>query len=225
MYSPAIGRFLQRDPEGFAAGDVNLYRSVRNNPTNLVDPNGTTPPDGLPTPSERGIMPPDSEPHVANVKAATRLTATAASKLFLRRNGYDTAAAFFEHSLQDHPANLKLTRSDPASQRIRASADYRTWKDRTLRGLPRGPFGDVGEIRFEANRDLFFAIHIAEIGYWGCVTDATTISFHAILLDTYDFHWQWDYQRSTLTKLVNNAAVAGQGIAAVNPFEIEIEIE
>lgn len=37
MYSPEQGRFLQTDPIGFAAGDVNLYRYVRNNPVNKAD--------------------------------------------------------------------------------------------------------------------------------------------------------------------------------------------
>jgi len=38
-YHPGIGRFLQRDPIGFA-DDVNLYRYVGNNPVNFVDPFG-----------------------------------------------------------------------------------------------------------------------------------------------------------------------------------------
>ena len=39
-YSTTLGRFLQTDPIGFDAGDVNLYRYVANNPVNLVDPLG-----------------------------------------------------------------------------------------------------------------------------------------------------------------------------------------
>ncbi len=39
-YSPFLGRFLQPDPIGFAAGDVNLYRYCANNPVNFVDPFG-----------------------------------------------------------------------------------------------------------------------------------------------------------------------------------------
>jgi RHS repeat-associated protein len=39
-YDPGIGRFIQRDPLSFAAGDVNLYRYVQNNPVNLTDPTG-----------------------------------------------------------------------------------------------------------------------------------------------------------------------------------------
>lgn len=34
------GRFISRDPIGFAGGDVNLYGYVQNNPTNLKDPSG-----------------------------------------------------------------------------------------------------------------------------------------------------------------------------------------
>ncbi len=39
-YDPLTGRFMSRDPLGFAAGDVNLYRYVGNNPVSLRDPLG-----------------------------------------------------------------------------------------------------------------------------------------------------------------------------------------
>ena len=39
-YSPRLGRFIQRDPLGFEAGDNNLYRFVQNEPSNKVDPTG-----------------------------------------------------------------------------------------------------------------------------------------------------------------------------------------
>jgi RHS repeat-associated protein len=39
-YDPAIGQFLQRDPIGFAAGDLNLYAYVGNDPYNFTDPSG-----------------------------------------------------------------------------------------------------------------------------------------------------------------------------------------
>jgi RHS repeat-associated protein len=39
-YSPALGRWLQVDPTGYAAGDSNLYRDEDNGPTNAVDPRG-----------------------------------------------------------------------------------------------------------------------------------------------------------------------------------------
>lgn len=37
-YDPELGRFLSRDPIGFAAGDTLLYRYVGNNPVNALDP-------------------------------------------------------------------------------------------------------------------------------------------------------------------------------------------
>ena len=40
-YDPTTGRFLQEDPIGFRGGDINLYRYVRSNPTNRMDPSGT----------------------------------------------------------------------------------------------------------------------------------------------------------------------------------------
>ncbi len=39
-YDPETGRFITEDPIHFAAGDVNLYRDVFNNPANVVDPFG-----------------------------------------------------------------------------------------------------------------------------------------------------------------------------------------
>jgi RHS repeat-associated protein len=39
-YSATEGRFLQRDPIGYAAGDPNLYRYTGDNPVNYVDPFG-----------------------------------------------------------------------------------------------------------------------------------------------------------------------------------------
>ena len=41
MYSPTLGRFMQADPVGYAAG-VNLYAYVGNDPINHTDPTGLT---------------------------------------------------------------------------------------------------------------------------------------------------------------------------------------
>src|SRR5579884_2171047 len=38
--APTDGRWVQEDPEGFAAGDTNLYRYVGNAPTDALDPTG-----------------------------------------------------------------------------------------------------------------------------------------------------------------------------------------
>src|ERR1043166_4789845 len=40
MYQPELGRFLQPDPQGFGAGDYNLYRYCHNDPVNNSDPTG-----------------------------------------------------------------------------------------------------------------------------------------------------------------------------------------
>ena len=42
FYSPALGRFLQPDPIGYAGGN-NLYADVENDPVNLTDPSGNRP--------------------------------------------------------------------------------------------------------------------------------------------------------------------------------------
>jgi len=40
VYDPEIGRFLQEDPIGFSAGDMNIYRYVGSNPLSYTDPSG-----------------------------------------------------------------------------------------------------------------------------------------------------------------------------------------
>lgn len=39
-YDPGTGRFIQSDPLGLAAGDVNLYAYTWNDPANWTDPSG-----------------------------------------------------------------------------------------------------------------------------------------------------------------------------------------
>ncbi len=39
-YAAATGRWLQKDPIGFAGGDANVYAYVGNDPVNFVDPSG-----------------------------------------------------------------------------------------------------------------------------------------------------------------------------------------
>jgi RHS repeat-associated protein len=45
-YMPDMGRFVSKDPIGFAAGDMNLYTYAFNDPVNLVDPSGLQVPGG-----------------------------------------------------------------------------------------------------------------------------------------------------------------------------------
>ena len=40
FYDPEVGRFISKDPIGFAGGDLNLYSYVANNPVNWIDPEG-----------------------------------------------------------------------------------------------------------------------------------------------------------------------------------------
>ena len=48
LYSPSLGRFLQMDPLGFAAGNVNVYGCCANNPINSIDPLGLCEESGRP---------------------------------------------------------------------------------------------------------------------------------------------------------------------------------
>lgn len=83
MYSPTLGRFVTKDPIGFQAGDVNLYRFVENDPANRTDPTGLGP---IPFPEKLGTIG-DS---IENEKAtnARLLTREAAGKLGGGRGSY-----------------------------------------------------------------------------------------------------------------------------------------
>jgi RHS repeat-associated protein len=43
MYHPGLGRFMQTDPSGFDAGDMNLFRYCADDPVDLTDPMGMMP--------------------------------------------------------------------------------------------------------------------------------------------------------------------------------------
>jgi hypothetical protein len=43
MFDPGLGRFIQPDPMGFAAGDPDIYRYEGNDPANSTDPSGLGP--------------------------------------------------------------------------------------------------------------------------------------------------------------------------------------
>src|SRR5262249_912207 len=49
-YSPVLGRWSQVDPLAYDARDSNLYRYVRNDPTNRMDPSGLQDEKLLPAP-------------------------------------------------------------------------------------------------------------------------------------------------------------------------------
>jgi RHS repeat-associated protein len=55
-YDPAIGQFLQPDPIGFAAGDLNIYAYVSNDPYNWSDPSGLNSAAAAATDAEEAAM-------------------------------------------------------------------------------------------------------------------------------------------------------------------------
>ena len=54
MYDPTIGRWISEDPEGFQAGDTDLYRYVHNEPTRYTDPSGMDAPNPYMLPQRPG---------------------------------------------------------------------------------------------------------------------------------------------------------------------------
>jgi uncharacterized protein RhaS with RHS repeats len=50
-YDPAVGRYVESDPIGFAGGSYSTYAYVRNAPTNDWDESGLAPGDAVPSAS------------------------------------------------------------------------------------------------------------------------------------------------------------------------------
>ena len=70
MFDPTVGRWFEEDPEGFDANDPNLYRYVKNSPTNATDPSGAL---QLPVaPPPRPVVPVAPRPRPATPIVAPR---------------------------------------------------------------------------------------------------------------------------------------------------------
>jgi RHS repeat-associated protein len=74
VYHPTLGRFVQRDPIGYAAGDVNLVRYVKNQTLIFLDEFGLS--GGFPMPYPSGKDPkdinPTPKPYPQNLSACCR---------------------------------------------------------------------------------------------------------------------------------------------------------
>ena len=68
FYHPKLGRFLQPDPLGFAAGDVNLFRYCGGDPVNYIDPYGL---DKEPPPKQSNVPRAGWANHPPNVQNLT----------------------------------------------------------------------------------------------------------------------------------------------------------
>jgi RHS repeat-associated protein len=93
------GRFIGQDPIGFDAGDSNLYRYVRNNSVNLVDPTGLY---GMIVSQSRDIVYRDSSgkdvrvDNISDVISAVNLSAPFAKFSYIVNDTTEARLAFFE---------------------------------------------------------------------------------------------------------------------------------
>jgi RHS repeat-associated protein len=93
-YDPAVAKFTSEDPIGLGGGDYNLYRYVRNDPLNRVDPTGHG--DGESGEYVRIRRPADDD--AARIKFLRNMTIQALGQTSLQSIPPDKWIAFYEQN-------------------------------------------------------------------------------------------------------------------------------
>jgi RHS repeat-associated protein len=205
-YSPALGRFISKDPINFAGGN-NLYRYADNNPMLFFDPFGTFP----------------------VTKEIARWIWQMGAEYYLRPRGYTFAAFMLEHSLQDYPPIIFFDANSPYSIKMKSSAALRdTIYEDIVRTAPYGRTfieKDSLPITFP-NGDLYLAIFHASIDFKGFICKITPVQYilnfeYVIVKDRYDFDFVTHgyIYRTGIPYLAANLAALDQITGAIVPYK------
>jgi hypothetical protein len=152
------------------------------------------------------------------------------------------AAELLEHSLRNNPADVVYQDGSGLSDKIQESPEYKAALDaikEQIKDMPPGPIsGELKEgIKFEADRDLFLAIHNARVTYSGHKNADGTFTLTVSVVDTYNFESQalrskyygdYYYQggiKGAFTAVINELAVAEELLTGINPFKVTVLIK
>ena len=209
-YSPALGRWMTRDPIG-EDGGINLYAFCENDPLDNCDYLGLSmyPLDMLPNP---------------------RTCWFAFSVLYFRSmEHWNFAATLLEESVLglDHPYPVIFREGGKIGNaviaEIRESAEYKKDLRRLIKSLPAGmsSVNESASIEFLTG-DLFAAAHQVEISYDGYVCrpirGADRVALNVTVSDTYDFEW-WGLSHFSLNEpFSSSAVVAGVDVACLSQY-------
>ena len=180
-YSPRLRVWLTRDPLGEDAG-ANLRQFCGNDPINRYDAVG----------------------QLANNMMLGQRAKWLALAGWFRLKGWPTAAEALVHSLQDRPSSPYVFHG--AASKVKFSSDYRNSIQRFLSSLPNGrwqtyTYEHVGGIRFESSKDLWYALHDAQLWVRGNICKVgrkikCVAGIDVEIRDDYDFHYHDDEYRN-----------------------------
>jgi hypothetical protein len=122
----AVGREISQDPLGFAAGDTNFYRYVRNRPTDLIDPEGTLP---------RSICIYELEAPQTERERIVALVGALTNRTFAVREKADAAI----REILGKPPRVEIVdilENDEAINELRKDPEVANRLDQMLRGVP-----------------------------------------------------------------------------------------
>ena len=235
MYDPSVGRWLEEDPIGFEGGDANLYRYVRDDPTNDIDPTGES---GGPVGDALWRLVHGEEPpllvkvgHMVTrrvvravivPKSAARYHWTQLSYKFGDNAGKPISGMMFRHALQDNPSKLMFPANGPVVAGIGKSPEYKTVLAKIVAtGKPKG----TEDIAFTSN-DLSTAIGNATIQYKDLKkVDNNNYEVKIRVYDRYnfEFHPLLYYSGSVPVAGANNLAWLSQYFDVINGYDWDTE--
>lgn len=238
-YDPNIGRWLEEDPIGFDAGDMNLYRFVSNDPTNNVDPTGEF---GIKivaalvwdsgwrfvTGEEPGVLVKVGQIGFRRVevivvsKAVARYHWTQLSYKYGDDAGKPISGMMFRLSLQDNPKKRVFRAHGSVVEAIKKCPEYKTLLDKLIReGKTQGKIG----IDFTSN-DLHTAIGKATVVFKDLrKVDKDNYEVKIMVHDRYnfEFHGLLYYKSGVAVSGANNLSWLSQYVDVINGYDWETE--
>ncbi len=175
---------------------------------------------------DNGIIPDSQQAKqdisIAFLRAQFNLAASIGEKL-----GYEHAADFLRHSLQDDPEDLYfapgtevsdwILESDEVQSLISDFQDYVTGRSLSRRFTS-------GSTILNSDRDYFLALNKVDYRIDG-VKSGRRWNLDIDIIDEYDFDYSWEYVDELIATIVNNYAALAEDLGAIVPYDIRINME